>query len=109
MTQQVEAVFEEGVLRPLEPISLSEHQVVLLTISDVPQPAAINHRHAEQQWLKDHSNEYRGPWVALNGDSLISHGDSARFVREQARKKGVGQPLLVHIAEEPEQPSAGWL
>lgn len=34
MIQQVEAVYEDGVLRPLEPLALSESQRVKLTISD---------------------------------------------------------------------------
>lgn len=37
MRQQVEAVYEHGVLRPLEPVALAEAQHVSLTISD---PAA---------------------------------------------------------------------
>ncbi len=34
MIQQVKAVYERGVLRPLEPLTLSESQRVQLTISD---------------------------------------------------------------------------
>jgi hypothetical protein len=34
MTRQVEAVYEHGVLRPLEPLTLAESQRVNLTISD---------------------------------------------------------------------------
>jgi predicted DNA-binding antitoxin AbrB/MazE fold protein len=34
MIQQVEAVYEHGVLRPLEPVSLTESQRVKLTISE---------------------------------------------------------------------------
>ena len=36
MTRQVEAVYESGLLRPLEPLSLREHQRVLVTVSDLP-------------------------------------------------------------------------
>jgi predicted DNA-binding antitoxin AbrB/MazE fold protein len=36
MLRQLEAIFEDGVLRPLEPLSLAEKQHVRLTISDVP-------------------------------------------------------------------------
>jgi predicted DNA-binding antitoxin AbrB/MazE fold protein len=35
MIRNVEAVYEHGVLRPLEPLSLTESQRVKLTISDV--------------------------------------------------------------------------
>ena len=34
MKQQVEAVYEQGVLRPLRPLALAEAQRVSLTISD---------------------------------------------------------------------------
>jgi predicted DNA-binding antitoxin AbrB/MazE fold protein len=34
MSQQVDAVYERGVLRPLEPLSLKESQRVRLTISE---------------------------------------------------------------------------
>ena len=34
MLQRVEAVYEHGVLRPLEPVSLAESQRVKLTISE---------------------------------------------------------------------------
>ena len=34
MRKQIEAIYENGVLRPLEPLDLEEHQRVRLTISD---------------------------------------------------------------------------
>lgn len=34
MTKQVEAVYENGALHPLEPLPLSEHQRVTVTVSD---------------------------------------------------------------------------
>src|SRR5207302_7313789 len=34
MTRSVQAVYEQGVLRPLEPLSLKEHQQVTVTVSD---------------------------------------------------------------------------
>jgi predicted DNA-binding antitoxin AbrB/MazE fold protein len=40
MIQEVEAVYEHGVLRPLRPLSLSERQHVRLTISDAPTQAS---------------------------------------------------------------------
>jgi predicted DNA-binding antitoxin AbrB/MazE fold protein len=36
MTKQVEAVYENGLLRPLEPLPLVEQQHVQVTISDLP-------------------------------------------------------------------------
>ena len=36
MVRSIEAIYEHGVLRPLEPLPLIESQRVKLTISDVP-------------------------------------------------------------------------
>jgi predicted DNA-binding antitoxin AbrB/MazE fold protein len=43
MTQQVEAVYENGVLRPLEPLHLSEHQHVTVVISESHATAERSH------------------------------------------------------------------
>jgi predicted DNA-binding antitoxin AbrB/MazE fold protein len=110
MVQQLEAVFEHGVLRPLEPLSLTENQHVLVTISDFPADSeAASHRYEEQEWLSVHSGEYRGQWVALQGNVLLSHGPRAQAVLDEARRKGVQRPLLEHIAEDFDMPSVGWL
>ena len=37
MTVQTDAIYEGGVLRPLTPLQLREHQTVSLTISTVPE------------------------------------------------------------------------
>ena len=34
MTRSLQAVYENGVLRPLEPLALKEHQQVTVTVSD---------------------------------------------------------------------------
>ena len=40
MAITVEAVYENGVLRPLEPLPLKEHQRVSVTVSDTEDPLA---------------------------------------------------------------------
>lgn len=110
MVQQLEAVFEQGVLRPLEPLSLTENQHVLVTINDFPaDPEVASHRYEELEWLSVHRHEYRGQWVALQGNALISHGPRGQAVLDEARRKGVPRPLLEHIAEDFDMPSVGWL
>ncbi len=109
MTQHAEAIFEDGLLRPLEPLSLRNQQHVLLIITDVPAPGANSGRVPEQEWLRAHGQEYSGQWVALNGEELISHGSDARGVRDEARAKGVETPLMVHLPDEPDLPSAFWV
>jgi hypothetical protein len=63
----------------------------------------------EQEWLRAHGQEYSGQWVALNGEELLSHGSDARSVRDEARAKGVQTPLMVHIQDELNLPSAFWV
>ena len=50
MTKQVEAVYENGVLRPLEPLLLDEHQRVTVTVSAEEDPLApiIDHAFVER-------------------------------------------------------------
>jgi predicted DNA-binding antitoxin AbrB/MazE fold protein len=107
--QHAKAIFEDGLLRPLEPLSLRDKQHVLLTITDASAPAANSGRMPEQEWLKAHGQEYSGQWVALNGEELLSHGSDARKVRDEARAKGVQTPLMFHIPDEPDLPSAFWV
>ena len=40
MTQLVQAIYENGVFRPLDPVHVSEHERVSLVIESVPQPPA---------------------------------------------------------------------
>ncbi len=63
----------------------------------------------EQEWLRIHGQEYSGQWVALDGEELLSHGPDARKVRDEARAKGVQIPLMVHVPDEPDLPSAFWV
>jgi predicted DNA-binding antitoxin AbrB/MazE fold protein len=114
MVQHLEAVFEGGVLHPLQPLSLEERQHVLLTVTELPRTTVPDtsfdpSRTQEQEWIRVHGSEYRGQWVALQGSELISHGPKGRGVHDEALAKGVLRPLLVHLPDEPDLPSAGWL
>jgi predicted DNA-binding antitoxin AbrB/MazE fold protein len=109
MVLQTEAVFENGVFRPLNPLSLPDRQRVLLTVAEVPSEPAERHRYEEQAWLRLHEREFASQWVALHGSELISHGSNARAVLDSARARGVQRPLLVHIDDDPGAPAAGLL
>jgi predicted DNA-binding antitoxin AbrB/MazE fold protein len=109
MIRQFEAVFEEGVLRPLEPLALRDKQHVLVAITDIEATRDAPARQEEQEWLRIHGSEYLGQWVALDGRVLLSHGPKARAVRDEARRKGIRRPLVVRIPADLGQPSAGWL
>jgi predicted DNA-binding antitoxin AbrB/MazE fold protein len=114
MVRQLDAVFEAGVLRPLEPLALSEQQRVRLTLDDQPLPqtstpvSGRDVRREEMLWLANEAGPYAGQWVALSGSRLIAHGTDAATVRENASAAGVDRPLLTHLPEDGELPFAGW-
>jgi predicted DNA-binding antitoxin AbrB/MazE fold protein len=118
MSRQLEAVFERGILRPLEPLALPEHQRVRLTIEDqaspqngntsVKNPAQVNERREEFLWLANESGPYAGQWVALDGSRLVAHGAKLGTVSEAARAAGVDRPLLTHLPPEGDLPFGGW-
>jgi|SRR5882724_6934706 len=116
MARQLEAVYEHGVLRPLEPLALRESQRVRLTVDEQPHDgdtltevsASINDRHEEMLWLANESGPYAGLWVALSGSRLVAHGTELAVVSAAARAAGVDRPLLTHLPEEGELPFGGW-
>ena len=111
MVRQLQAVYEGGVLRPLEPLDLRESQRVHLLMLDNHDPETANarqDRREEKAWLHQHGGEYAGEWVALDGSILIAHGPSGLAAWESARKAGVTHPLIVHLPDSPELPFGGW-
>lgn len=48
MTQKVEAIYEDGVLKPLQPLALAEHQRVSVTVDELP--AAESPEDALKAW-----------------------------------------------------------
>jgi predicted DNA-binding antitoxin AbrB/MazE fold protein len=116
MVRQLEAVYEHGVLRPLEPLALPEHQRVRLTLEDqaVPQNGAtpvaapVNDRREEFQWLAKESGAYAGQWVALDGSRLVAHGMELATVSAAARAAGVERPLLTHLPPGGDLPFGSW-
>ncbi len=116
MVRQLDAIYEDGVLRPLEPLRLSERQKVRLTLDDqsISEPDRANGadasslRQEEMSWLTTERERYAGQWVALSGHRLLAHGTDAAAVLKAARDAGVERPLLTHLAEKPELPFGGW-
>ena len=45
-------------------------------------------------WIADHALEYKGQWVALDGDRLIAHGANADEVFDAAEADGADLPLV---------------
>lgn len=73
----------------------------------VPPPVPSKDRTKEAQWLKEHSKEYIGQWVALEGDQLIACGSSAVEVSKAAKAKGIDRPILVQVEDPDGPPFAG--
>jgi hypothetical protein len=66
-------------------------------------------RSREMNWIATHRQEYSGEWVALDGDRLIAHGADPMSFKDKVRSEGVKRPFIVHLYEEPEAFTGGWL
>lgn len=114
MARQLEAVYEDGVLRPLEPLVLPEHQRVHLTLEERPRrlswesTAPVNERREELQWLARESAAYAGEWVALDGPRLVAHGDKLAMVRAAAKAAGIAEPFFARVQKDKDLPFGGW-
>ena len=114
MARQLEAVYEQGLLRPLELLALAEHQRVRLTIEEKPARLSwdtagpVNERREELRWLSTESGPYAGEWVALDGPRLIAHDERLASVSAAARAAGVAEPLFARVPRDKEIPFGGW-
>ncbi len=114
MARQLEAVYEQGILRPLEPLVLAEHQRVRLTIEEKPERLSwesaepVNERREELRWLAKESGPYAGEWVALDGPKLVAHGDKLASVSAAAKAAGVTEPFFASVPRDKDMPFGGW-
>ena len=51
----------------------------------------------EMKWLSEHSREFIGQWIALDGDRLIAHSTNHHEVFEAARADGAYLPLITLV------------
>ena len=111
MSRHLEAIYEQGVLRPLEPLVLAEHQRVRLTLDEKPvswpSTEPVNERQDEMQWLAKESGPYTGQWVALDGPRLVAHGAKLATVSAAAKAAGVERPLFASVPDD-DLPFGGW-
>lgn len=100
MTQQIEAVFENGVFRPLHPVHFSEHQRVTLHVPDLTaaeqcdqapgRPAVVpNSAPADE----DEENDLQIAYELLPPDDVRTIQVNFRFV-------GKGAPLSYPLSED---------
>ena len=66
-------------------------------------------RTRELHWLSEHRHQYTGQWVILDGDQLLGHGPDPRPLLEHAHAAGISRPLVIHVQEETEPVTGGWL
>lgn len=114
MSRQLEAVYEHGVLRPLEPLSLAEHQRVRLTLDEKPARLSwessepVNERREELQWLAKEAGPYAGEWVVLHGSRLVAHGLKLADVSATAAAAGIDEPFFARVPKVTGVPFGGW-
>lgn len=111
MSRQVDAIYEHGVLRPIEPLALDEHQRVRLTLDEKPlswpSTEPVKDRREEMEWLAKESGSYAGQWVALDGPRLVAHGVKLATVSAAAKAVGVEHPLFASVPDD-DLPFGGW-
>jgi len=114
MARQLDAVYEQGILRPLEPLVLEEHRRVRLTLDEKPAPLIRetgepwNERREELHWLAKESGPYAGQWVALDGPRLVAHGEKLANFRAAAEAAGASDPLFASVPRDKDLPFGGW-
>ena len=122
MAFQLEAIYEQGILRPVEPLVLAEHQRVRLTLEEEQQPPPPtqqlswespeaneeNDRREELHWLAKQSGPYAGEWVALDGPRLVAHGEKLAAVTAAAKGAGISDPFFARVPKDTDLPFGGW-
>ena len=101
MTREFEAIYENGVLKPDEPLPFADKERVKVKVSNgVDSAKPVNHRYEEMAWIEANAHLYKGEYVAQMGSELVSHGRDGRAVIEEARNTGFGHALFHYIPED---------
>ena len=89
-----------------------------IVIGQVPEPpfvpriistnAPIKDRTKENEWLRQHRDEYAGQWVALDGDQLLGHSSRFEDVAQAAEEAGVPDALIFIVEGSQTPPFAGF-
>jgi len=70
--------------------------------------APIKDRTKENEWLRQHRDEYARQWVALDGDRLVSHHSDGKVVIDEARQNGFPDALIVFVEPSDAPPLIIW-
>lgn len=78
--------------------------------ANVPAPTGEPdpNRQLEYAWLKKHSDEYAGQYVALSGNQLVAAAPSLKELYQLVGQSNVYRPFFVRIEAEDEPPFGGW-
>lgn len=60
-------------------------------------PARGSDLQAEVRWLDEHSQEFRGQWVAVLGAQMLAHAETLEELREKLDKLTLPTRPLVHF------------
>jgi predicted DNA-binding antitoxin AbrB/MazE fold protein len=119
MPTEFDAVYENGILKPLIALALENHKRYHFRLDDEVEPQADNqsqvnnaepdpYRMREYAWLREHQAEFAGQYVALYGGQLVAHGTDGREVFRKARAAGFPRALMVQVEAADEPPFGGW-
>ncbi len=102
---------EQARLRELLPVQNGGAPQAKPVPTPEPQSYAPTHPMSapERRWLRQHSHEYPGEFLAVEGEQLIAHGTNPKAVLAAARAAGVDYPMFVRVdlVESPNRPA--WL
>lgn len=65
-------------------------------------------RSQENEWVRQHREEYAGQWVALHGGCLLAHGFRLKEVVEAAKECGINDALFIQVEASNTLPWAGF-
>lgn len=104
----------EQIIESIQKLPPIEQEKVLHWLEEKRKPRRIEGNWQERnekfrramRWIDENRREYLGKWVCLEGENLISFGDDARQVYEEAKAKGIEIPFIEQVREE--EISAYW-
>lgn len=75
MVQNIEAVFADGVLKPIDPLRLREHERVRLRVESIDQPSDEDRRRAMDRFIEGAKNmNFRSTGPYPTRDELHERG-----------------------------------
>lgn len=107
----------EKVIESIRQLPANEQDKVLHWLEEErkPRPAGkdwderTKNFHLAMHWIDEHRAEFFGKWVCLDGDKLISYGDDAKQVYQEAKAKGIKIPFIEQVRTEENTPYwGGW-